>query len=140
MLTRLPDQLQPGLQAPLGALARDGGVNFVVFSEHATRIELCIFDGEGTRELRRYALHGPQDGLWHGFLPSVGPGLVYGLRAHGPCAPEQGHRFNPHKLLLDPHAREIVGRFRWLPEHHGYALGHADGPRSFDTRDNACMR
>ena len=137
MLTRLPDQLQPGLQAPLGALARDGGVNFVVFSEHAARIELCIFDGEGTRELRRYGLHGPQDGLWHGFLPNVGPGLVYGLRAHGPYAPEQGHRFNPHKLLLDPHAREIVGRFRWLPEHHGYALGHADGPRSFDTRDNA---
>jgi isoamylase len=137
MLTQLPALLREGLQAPLGSLARDGGVNFVVFSEHATRIELCIFDGDGTRELRRYALHGPHDGLWHGFLPDVGPGLVYGLRAHGPYAPEQGHRFNPHKLLLDPCAREILGRFLALPEHHGYELGHADGPRSFDRQDNA---
>ena len=67
------------------------------------------------------------------------PGLVYGLRAHGPYAPEQGHRFNPHKLLLDPWAPEIVGRHRWRPEHHGYELGHPDGARSFDSRDNAAI-
>ncbi len=137
MLTRLPDTVQPGLPAPLGALARDGGVNFAVFSDHARRIELCLFDGQGTRELRRYPLQGPHDGIWHAFLPGLGPGLVYGLRAHGPYEPDQGHRFNPHKLLLDPWAREIVGRFTWRPEHHGYELGHADGPRSFDTHDNA---
>ncbi len=132
----LPD-LQPGWHEPLGALARDGGVNFAVASEHATCIELCVFDAEGQRELRRYALDGPFDGVFHGFLPGVGPGLVYGLRAHGPYAPERGHRFNPHKLLLDPWAREIVGHFAWRAEHHGYELGHPDGPRSLDTRDNA---
>jgi len=134
---RLPDLMQTGRAAPLGSTARDGGVNFAVFSEHATAMEVCVFDSEGQRELRRYALHGPEDGLWHGFLPGVGAGLVYGLRAHGPHAPEHGHRFNPHKLLLDPHAREIDGRFGWRAEHHGYVLGDPEGPRSFDTRDNA---
>ena len=133
----LPDLLAPGRHEPFGALARDGGVNFAVFSEHAERIELCLFEAGGQRELRRYALHGPHDGVFHGFLPGVGPGLVYGLRAHGPYAPEQGHRFNPHKLLLDPYAREIVGQFAWRAEHHGYELGHPEGARSFDTRDNA---
>jgi glycogen operon protein len=135
-MAHLPD-LQPGWHEPLGALARDGGVNFAIASDHATRIELCVFDAEGQRELRRYTLDGPFDGVFHGFLPGVGPGLVYGIRAHGPYAPEQGHRFNPHKLLLDPWAREIVGQFGWRAEHHGYELGHPDGPRSLDTRDNA---
>jgi glycogen operon protein len=137
MPLRLPPTLLPGREEPMGALARDGGVNFAVFSQHAQRVEVCVFDAEGTAELRRYALHGPHDGVWSGFLPGAGPGLVYGLRAHGPYAPEQGHRFNPHKLLLDPNAREVVGRFTWAPEHHGYEVGHPEGPRSFDTRDNA---
>ena len=137
---KLPATLQPGRAQPFGALARDGGVNFAVFSDHATRIELCLFDSGGARELKRYTLHGPSGedpGVFHGFLEQVGPGLVYGLRAHGPCAPDLGHRFNPHKLLLDPWAREIVGRFAWHAEHHGYELGHPDGTRSFDVRDNA---
>jgi len=121
----------------MGALARDGGVNFAVFSQHAQGIELCLFDTSGARELRRYSLHGPHDGVFHGFLPGVGAGLVYGLRAHGPYQPEAGHRFNSNKLLLDPWAREIVGQFGWRAEHHGYELGHPDGPRSFDVRDNA---
>jgi glycogen operon protein len=129
--------MQEGRHEPMGAQPRDGGVNFAVFSEHAERIELCVFDPAGARELKRYALAGPHDGVFHGFLPGVGPGLVYGFRAHGPYRPEDGHRFNPHKLLLDPCAREIVGRFAWKDEHHGYELGHPEGPRSFDTRDNA---
>ncbi len=133
----LPDTLDEGRHEPFGALARDGGVNFAVFSDHATRIELCLFDAEGRVERQRLELHGPHDGVFHGFLPGAGPGLVYGLRAHGPYAPEQGHRFNPHKLLLDPWAREIVGRHVWRPEHHGYELGHPDNASSFDTRDNA---
>ena len=137
MHTALPTRIEEGRHEPLGAHARDGGVNFAVFSDHAERIELCIFDQAGARELKRYALHGPHDGVFHGFLPGVGPGLVYGLRAQGPYRPEDGHRFNPHKLLLDPYAREIVGRFAWKAEHHGYELGHPEGPRSFDTRDNA---
>lgn len=135
----LPTTLEAGRHAPFGAEARDGGVNFAVFSEHATAIELCLFEATGQRELARYALHGPVDGVFHGFLPGAGPGLVYGLRAHGPYAPERGHRFNANKLLLDPYAREIVGRFGWRAEHHGYELGHKDGPRSFDARDNAAQ-
>jgi glycogen operon protein len=134
---KLPEQLQPGRVTPLGATPRDGGVNFAVFSEHATRIEVCVFDADGQRELRRYALSEPRDGIWSGFLPGVGAGLVYGLRAQGPYQPEHGHRFNAHKLLLDPYAKEIVGHFGWRAEHHGYTLGHPDGPRSLDTRDNA---
>ncbi|MBT9493553.1 MAG: glycogen debranching protein GlgX [Paucibacter sp.] len=121
----------------MGATPRDGGINFAVFSEGATRIELCIFDASGQRELRRYELPGHDDAVFHGFLPDLGPGLVYGLRAHGPYAPEHGHRFNANKLLLDPYAREIVGRFGWGPEQHGYELGHPEGPRSLDCRDNA---
>ena len=134
---QLPLKIEDGRHAPLGSLARDGGVNFAVFSDNAQSIELCLFDAAGQRELRRYTLHGPQDGVFHGFLPTVGPGLVYGLRAHGPYAPEQGQRFNANKLLLDPYAREIVGHFGWRAEHHGYELGHPDGPRSLDARDNA---
>jgi glycogen operon protein len=134
---KLPASLGEGRAEPFGALARDNGVNFAVFSDHATKIELCLFDASGARELKRYALHGPHDGVFHGFLDGVGPGLIYGLRAHGPYQPEHGHRFNPHKLLLDPYAREIVGKFAWKPEHHGYELGHPDGTRSFDSRDNA---
>ena len=116
--------LRPGRHEPLGATVRDGGGNFAVFSRHAHRIELCVFDEEGVRELERLPLHGPYDGVFHGFMPGAQPGLVYGLRAHGPYEPEHGHRFNPHKLLLDPCAREILGQFQWLPEHHGYPLGH----------------
>lgn len=100
-----------GLPYPLGATIRDGGVNFAVVSEHATKIELCLFDADGHE--RRLALPGRTHDVRHGFLPGAGPGWVYCLRAHGPHAPHEGHRFNPDKLLLDPYAREIVGRFDW---------------------------
>ncbi len=121
----------------MGAHVQPDGVNFAVFSENATRIELCVFDAEGNTELARLPLFGPHEGVFHGFLAGVGAGLVYGLRAHGPHAPDRGHRFNPNKLLLDPYAREIVGRFQWAHELHGYAIGAADGPWSFDGRDSA---
>jgi glycogen operon protein len=130
-------EIGAGRHEPLGATLRDGGVNFAVFSEHAEAIDLCLFDGEG-RE-RRHRLHGPVDGVFHGFLAGAGPGLVYGLRAHGPYRPEAGLLFNPHKLLLDPYAREIVGDFKWEAVHHGYVLGHAQGNRAPDTRDNAAQ-
>ncbi len=136
-VVHLSAELAPGRPYPMGATAGAEGVNFVVFSDHATAIELCIFDASGARELRRYTLHGPHDGLFCGLLPGTGPGLVYGLRAHGPYVPEAGHRFNAHKLLLDPWAREIVGHFRWGAEHYGHTLGHPEGHRSFDARDNA---
>jgi isoamylase len=132
-----PATAQPGRCEPLGAHVRDGGVNFAVFSQNAQRVELCLFDAAGSTELRRYELHGPHDGVFSGFLPGLGAGQVYGLRAHGRYEPCNGHRFNGNKLLLDPCAREIVGRFEWRPEHHGYQLGHPEGPQSFDDRDNA---
>lgn len=122
-----------GLPYPLGATIRDGGVNFAVVSEHATKIELCLFDAEG-RE-RRLALPGHTHDVRYGFLPDAGPGLVYGLRAHGLYAPREGHRFNPNKLLLDPYAREIVGRFEWSELHFAY---QRDSPSNLlDPRDNA---
>jgi glycogen debranching enzyme GlgX/4-alpha-glucanotransferase len=107
-----------GLPYPLGATIRDGGVNFAVVSRHAEAVELCLFDAEGTE--RRLELRGRSHGVWHGFVrgPGIGPGAIYGFRAHGPAAPQQGHRFDPGALLLDPYAREIVGRFDWdAPQH-----------------------
>ncbi|MGB9150907.1 MAG: glycogen debranching protein GlgX [Burkholderiales bacterium] len=130
------DTLQPGIHAPLGSQVQNGGVNFAVFSEHATRMTLCIFDERGETELRRYDLHGPHDGIFHGFLAGAAAGLIYALRAHGPYEPDAGHRFNPNKLLLDPYAREIVGDFSWRDEHHGYQAEQADAANTFDTRDN----
>ena len=136
MSAALARTLLPGRPAPLGASLRDGGINFAVASNDADQVELCVFDGGGQRELRRLPLHGPEHGLFHGFLPGAGEGLVYGLRAQGPFRPQQGLRFNPHKLLLDPWAREILGRFDWDAGHHAYPLGHPDGARAFDSRDN----
>jgi isoamylase len=130
----LPHALLEGYPTPMGAIARNGGVNFAVFSDHATGMELCVFDADGQYEMRRWRMHGPHDGVWHAFLPGVGARLVYGFRAHGPWAPEQGHRFNPRKLLLDPCAREIVGRFEWRVEH--LERGPEGGP---DRRDNAAF-
>ena len=131
--------LLPGRAAPLGAHVVDGGVHFAVFSQRATRIELCVFDATGTQELQRHPMHGPDDGVWHGLLPDAAPGLLYGYRAHGRYAPDAGDRFNPHKLLLDPHAREIAGRFEWRAEHFGHVRGHPDGARVADTRDNGAL-
>ncbi len=119
---------------PLGANGDAEGVNFAVFSAHAQRIELCLFDAGGKEELSRTPLPGRTQDVWHGHLPGAAPGLVYGLRAHGPWRPDRGHRFNPHKLLLDPYAREIVGQFDWRPEHFGADAHH---PHHMDPRDNA---
>jgi glycogen operon protein len=129
--------LSTGQPYPLGATLRPDGVNFAVASEHAQRVELCLFDEEGRSEIARHRLPGCTDGVWHGLLPGGRAGLVYGLRAHGPYAPQSGHRFNAHKLLLDPYAREIVGRFEWRDEHFGFRRRQGDDASSFDRRDNA---
>jgi glycogen operon protein len=105
-----------------------------VFSAHAQRIELCVFDPQGLTEVQRFVLPGHTRDVWHGYLPGAAPGMVYGFRAHGPWRPDHGHRFNPHKLLLDPWTREIVGRFEWREEHAG--ADPADPARP-DPRDNA---
>ncbi len=120
------DRLSAGTPWPLGATVVAGGVNVAVASTHATAIDLCLFDASGRTEVARLPLPGRSADVWHGFLPGATAGLVYGLRAHGPWQPEQGHRFNPQKLLLDPWAREIVDHFAWGTEHQGD-----------DPRDNA---
>ena len=101
--------LEPGRGWPLGATWDGRGVNFAVFSAHAERVELCLYDADGRIERARLPLATRGDGIWHGRLPGAGPGLVYGLRAHGPWQPAAGHRFDPTRVLLDPYAREIAG-------------------------------
>ena len=96
------------------------GVNFAVFSRHAERIEVCLFDETGQQETARFTLPSCTNGVWHGFVPGLGVGQLYGLRAHGPYQPARGHRFNPAKLLIDPFARAIVGDKKNLSLEHDY--------------------
>ena len=119
---------------PIGAHADSTGVNFAVFSVHAEAIQLCVFDAAGMREVARLRLPGRSGDVWHGRLDGAQPGLVYGLRAHGPWQPDAGHRFNSAKLLLDPYAREIVGNFGWADPQ--FAADRAN-PVRMDLRDNA---
>ena len=131
---RHPRALQPGRPWPLGAHWDGQGVNFAVLAGAASRVELCVFDAEGRHEQYRLELPQRHQGIWHGYLPQAGPGLVYGYRADGPWRPERGHWYNPAKLLLDPYARDIVGQFVWLPEQFAADREH---PRHRDGRDNA---
>jgi isoamylase len=127
----------PGRPYPLGATWDGEGVNFAIFSEHAERVELTIFDHSGRRERQRIALRERTDHVWHGYLPEARPGLAYGYHVHGPYKPQEGHRFNPHKLLMDPYARDFVGRLRWNDALYGHTPGHKKGDLSFDKRDSA---
>lgn len=131
------DNLLPGRAWPLGASVLTRGVNFALFSAHATAVELCLFDDKGEREVVRMLLPERSEDVWHGFLPEAGEGLVYGYRVHGPYEPNAGHRFNPNKLLLDPYARGWQGTYRWHDANFGYIRGHADKDLSFDDRDSA---
>jgi glycogen operon protein len=130
----LPDRLDRGSPHRLGAHWDGLGVNIAVFSAHAERIELCLFDAEGRHEIARFDLPECTDEVWHGYLPGAGPGLVYGLRAHGPFDPAAGHRFNPHKLLLDPYARQLRGELRWSDALCG---AQPKSERTPDRRDSA---
>jgi len=125
--------LQTGRPWPLGAEWDGAGINFAVFSAHAQGMDLCLFDASGTHELSCTPLPGHSHDVWHGYLPDAVPGLIYGLRAHGPWRPDRGHRFNPYKLLLDPYARDVVGRFDWRDEHFGADHRHAG---HMDMHDN----
>jgi glycogen operon protein len=126
--------LLPGRPWPLGASWDGQGVNFAVFSAHAQAMALCQFDDSGTVEISRLMLPGHTHDIWHGYLSGAAPGLVYGLRAHGLWWPDRGQRFNPHKLLLDPYAQEVVGHFEWRGEHFDAERQH---PQQMDSRDNA---
>jgi glycogen operon protein len=130
-------RVSAGLPYPLGATWDGSGVNVAVFSAHATKIELCLFDDEGKRETARIALPEYTHEVWHGHFPDLHPGQLYGLRVHGPYAPEAGHRFNANKLLLDPYAKQIRGQIRWHDSLHGYRIGHSKQDLSFDKRDSA---
>jgi isoamylase len=136
-MARFPEKLSAGSPAPLGATWDGLGTNFAVFSANAEAIDLCIFDSAGKRELQRYALPERTDEIWHGYLPNARPGMVYGFRASGPYEPENGHRFNPHKLLLDPYARRVAGNLRWSDALFGYRVHSSRGDLSFDRRDSA---
>jgi len=108
----------PGIPAPLGATWDGKGVNFALFSEHATQVELCLFElVDAVQEMHRLPLPVCTDHVWHAYLPDVRPGQLYGYRVSGPYAPVQGHRFNPHKLLLEPYAKHIEGALRWSDAH-----------------------
>jgi len=130
-------RLSAGSSSRLGASWDGRGTNFALFSANAQKVELCLFDSQGRRELERIELPERTEDVWHGYLNDVSPGQLYGYRVHGPYAPEQGHRFNPNKLLLDPYARRLAGRLVWSDAHFGYRTGSAREDLSFDRRDNA---
>ena len=133
-----PEKIWLGYRYPLGATWMGNGVNFAIFSEHATSVELCLFDEvDSPQENIRIPMTEQTDQVWHIFLPEVRPGQLYGYRVYGPYDPERGARFNPNKLLIDPCAHSFAGHFRWTDAHYGYRVGQARADLSFDRRDNA---
>ncbi len=127
----------PGQPYPLGATWTGVGVNFAIFSAHATRVELCLFETiESQAEALRIDLPEQTDMVWHGFLPDVRPNQLYGYRVHGPYAPQEGHRFNPNKIVMDPYAKSVARTIRWTDEVFGYRVGAPDADLTFDDRDS----
>ena len=132
-----PDRLSAGSPFPLGATWDGLGTNFAVFSAHAERVDLCLFDPSGKRQIHAFTLPERTDEVWHGYLPNARAGLLYGYRAYGPYDPQNGHRFNQYKLLLDPYARRIAGDLRWSDALFGYRVNSPRADLSFDRRDSA---
>jgi len=128
--------VREGSPHPRGATWDGKGVNFALFSAHATRVEVCLFDHAG-HETARIPLPEYRDETWHGYVPGIGPGQYYGYRVHGPYEPDAGHRFNPHKLVLDPYARAHIGELKWDPAVFAYKLDHPDKDLAYDDRDSA---
>src|SRR4029077_1669229 len=130
----------PGQPYPLGATWTGLGVNFALFSAYATRVDLCLFDSpDAPTSSVCVALPEHTDMVWHGYLPDVRPGQLYGYRVHGPYDPDAGHRFNPNKVVLDPYAKSIGRQVRWDDSVFGYTIGDPGGDLSFDTRDNGAV-
>jgi isoamylase len=134
-----PTRLEPGNNNVVGATWDGRGVNFALFSAHAEKVELCLFSDDGSRELQRLVMPDLTNQVWNGYLEGAGPGTVYAYRVYGPYQPEFGHRFNHHKLLLDPYGRQLRGNFTWSDLHYAYQLDSPDTDLSFDTRDNAAL-
>lgn len=127
----------PGKPYPLGATWVGEGVNFAIYSQAATKVELCLFDNTDPKvERARIPLKEITAHIWHGCVLGIGPGQLYGYRVYGPYEPENGLRFNPAKLLIDPYAKAIVGQVNWEAPAFGYQLGHKDGDLSLDARDD----
>ena len=131
-------KMWPGRPYPLGATWDGQGVNFALFSENATHIDLCLFDHElQDQESKRIRIEERTDQVWHVYLPEIRPGQFYGYRVDGPYEPEAGHRFNASKLLIDPYAKALTGVVKWSDAMFGYRLGDSSADLSFDTRNNA---
>lgn len=130
----------PGRPYPLGATWDGIGVNFAIYSENATKVELCLFDSiDAKHESQRIELKEYTDYVWHGFFPDIAPKQLYGYRVYGPYEPDKGHRFNHHKVLLDPYAKLVARNVKWHDSMFGYKVGAPDEDLSFDTRDNAAV-
>jgi isoamylase len=127
----------PGRPFPLGATVENGGVNFALFSANAERVDVCLFSKDGKRELERVRMVEYTDQIWHCHLPGITAGQLYGYRVYGAYAPERGHRFNHHKLLIDPYARKLAGPLHWDHACFGYRIGDDRRDLSFDHRDSA---
>jgi isoamylase len=128
-----------GHHYPLGATWTGEGVNFALFSEHATGVELCLFNDLDEPETERIKLTERSDFVWHCFVPDLQPGQLYAYRVYGPYSPAVGHRFNPNKLVIDPYAKAVAGSVQWGDEMFAYTIGHPDADLSFDERDNATV-
>ncbi|ENA6187568.1 glycogen debranching protein GlgX [Salmonella enterica subsp. enterica] len=137
MTTNRAFEIRSGYNHTLGANYDGEGVNFAIFSAHAERVELCLYDPSGEHEIARLELPEYTDEIWHGYVPKLQPGALYGYRVYGPYDPENGHRFNPNKLLIDPYARELVGDIQWNDAHFAYQLLHDDKDLTFDDQDSA---
>ena len=132
-----PFKISAGRAHPIGATFDGEGVNFAVFSRHATRVEICLFSDDGVQETHRIAMPERNGDIWHCHVAGLFPGQLYGLRAHGPYDPAKGQRFNSNKLLVDPYAKRLVGEIQWHPAVMGYQTGTKNGDLSFDSRDSA---
>ena len=130
-------RLFAGVPHPLGASWDGTGTNFAIFSAHAEKVELCLFDNDGRRERTRVALPERTDDIWHVHIDDVGPGTLYGYRVRGPYEPEQGFQFNPNKLLIDPYARQLTGHLALSDVHFGYRRSNPRHDLSFDRHDSA---
>ncbi|MFT3839700.1 MAG: glycogen debranching protein GlgX [Myxococcaceae bacterium] len=132
-----PLSVWPGVAYPLGATHDGKGVNFALYSERATKIEVCLFDSaDPNREIGRFELSDVTNSVWHGYVPNLPAGTLYGYRVHGPWQPEKGLRFNPAKLLTDPYARAVSGGVDWKGPVYGSTFD-AEGAEKKDDRDSA---
>src|SRR5215470_10223507 len=128
-------KLYPGSPFPLGATWDENGVNFALFTENATHVELCLFNDDGT-ETNHIKISERFNHNWHVYVPDLKPGQMYGYRVYGPYDPQNGHRFNPNKLVIDPYAKAIAGTLDWHDALFGYRIGDGEQDLSFDDTDN----